>query len=61
MFYVLRCPKCYVYRAGRDKNKSWKCFRCNYNMNIKNTKIQGRANNIEEVMHIIQQLKEGNL
>jgi len=30
-------------------------------MNKKNTKIQGRANNIEEVMHIMRLLKEGKV
>ena len=30
-------------------------------MNKKNTKIQGRANNIQEVMHIMKLLKEGKV
>ena len=61
MKIVVRCPKCYVYRAADDKNKTWRCYRCNYSMNKKNTKIQGRANNIEEVMHIMRLLKEGKV
>jgi ribosomal protein L37AE/L43A len=57
MFYVLRCPKCYVYRTGESKNKSWRCYRCQYNMNRKNTKIQAKANTIEEVQFVLNKLK----
>lgn len=60
MFYVLRCPKCYVYRAGNDKNKSWRCFRCQYNMNIKNTKIQAKTITVKETQEVIAILKEEN-
>jgi len=58
MKMVVRCPKCYAYRAADDKHKSWRCYRCNYSMNKKNTRIQGRANNIEEIMEIMRLLKE---
>ena len=57
MFYVLRCPKCYTYRAGDDKNKSWRCFKCQYNMNRKNTKVQAKAISVEEVQFVIDSLK----
>ena len=61
MKIVVRCPKCYAYRAGEDKHKSWKCYRCNYSMNRKNTKIQGKPNNTEEVMHIMKLLKDNKI
>ena len=57
MFYVLRCPKCYVYRTGEAKNKSWRCYRCQYNMNRKNTKIQAKANTIKEVQFVLNKLQ----
>ena len=60
MFYVLRCPKCYVYRAGNDKNKSWRCFKCQYNMNRKNTKIQAKTITVKETQEVIKTLKEEN-
>jgi len=54
MFYVLRCPKCYTCRAGNDKNKSWKCFKCKYRMNRKNTKIQAKTISIKETQEVIR-------
>jgi ribosomal protein L37AE/L43A len=61
MYFILRCPKCYTYRAGQDKHKSWKCYKCNYSMNRKNTRVQAKPNNIKEVTEIIRLLKEGNI
>ncbi len=58
MFYVLRCPKCYTYRAGDDKNKSWRCFKCQYNMNRKNTKVQAKAINVDEVQKLIEYFRK---
>ena len=60
-YIVIQCPKCYAYRAGEDKHKSWKCYRCNYSMNRKNTRIQGRPDNPAEVMEIIRLLKEDKI
>jgi len=60
-FVVIRCPKCYTYRAGEAKHKSWKCYRCNYSMNRKNTKIQGKPNNPSEVMEILKLLKDNKI
>ena len=57
MFFVLRCPKCYTYRTGDDKNKSWRCFKCQYNMNRKNTKVQAKANTVEEVQYVLNKLQ----
>ena len=56
MNYILKCPKCYKTRAAEDKYKSWKCFKCGYVMNRKNTKIQARTINIEENQYVINEL-----
>ena len=56
MFYVLRCPKCYTCGAGNDKNKSWKCFKCKYVMNRKNTKIQAKTISIKETQVVIAEI-----
>jgi len=54
--YILRCPKCYTTRAGESKYKSWKCFRCGYSMNKKNTKIQAETISIKENQEFINYL-----
>jgi len=54
--YILKCPKCYKTRAGESRYKSWKCFRCGYVMNKKNTKIQAETINIKENQFIIETL-----
>ena len=56
--YILKCPKCYTTRAGESKYKSWKCFRCGYVMNKKNTKIQAETINVEENQHVINNLNK---
>ena len=58
MFYVLRCPKCYTCRAGSDKNKSWTCFKCNYVMNRKNTKVQAKTTSIKETQEVIAKIMD---
>jgi len=55
---ILKCPKCYRTRAGESRYKSWKCFRCGYVMNKKNTKIQAETKNIEENQYIIDLLRK---
>jgi len=56
--FILRCPKCYTTRAGESKCKSWKCFRCGYSMNRKNTKVQAKTINIEENQYVIDILNK---
>ena len=56
--FILRCPKCYTTRAGESKYKSWKCFRCGYSMNRKNTKVQAKTINIEENQYVIDILNK---
>jgi len=56
MWNILKCPKCYKTRAGLEKNKSWKCFRCGYVMNKKNTKIQATTISLEENQYVIDKL-----
>ena len=56
MWYILKCPKCYKTRAGLTKNKSWKCFRCGYSMNLKNTKVQAKTISIKENQEVINKL-----
>ena len=58
MFYVLRCPKCYTCRAGSDKNKSWTCFKCNYVMNRKNTRVQAKTISIKETQEVIAKIMD---
>ena len=36
-----------------DTYKSWKCFKCGYVMNRKNTKIQARTISIKETQYVI--------
>ena len=60
-FVLIKCPKCGQSRGGEAKHKSWKCFRCGYTMNRKNTKIQGRPDNPVEAMHILRLLKEDKI
>jgi ribosomal protein L37AE/L43A len=54
--YILKCPKCYKTRAAESRYKSWKCFRCGYVMNKKNTKIQAETINIKENQIVINSL-----
>jgi len=54
--YILRCPKCYTTRAGESRYKSWRCFRCGYSMNKKNTKIQAETISIKENQEFINYL-----
>jgi len=56
LFYVLRCPKCYTSRAGEVQYKSWKCFKCGYSMNRKNTRVQAKTITIEEVQYVIDKI-----
>ncbi len=48
-YVLIKCPKCGQSRGGEEKHKSWKCFRCNYTMNRKNTRLLWDPNNPEEV------------
>ena len=54
--YIIKCPKCYKTRAGESRYKSWKCFRCGYVMNKKNTKIQTETISIKENQDFITYL-----
>ena len=54
--YILKCPKCYTTRAAESRYKSWKCFRCGYVMNKKNTKIQAETISIKENQEFINYL-----
>jgi len=54
--YIIKCPKCYKTRAAESRYKSWKCFRCGYVMNKKNTKIQAETINIKENQIVINSL-----
>jgi len=56
--YILKCPKCYTIRAGESRYKSWKCFRCNYVMNKKNTQIQAETINVDENQRFITFLEK---
>jgi len=58
MNYILKCPKCHRTRAGESRYKSWKCFKCNYVMNKKNTKIQAETINIEENQYVIDIIRK---
>ena len=60
MNYILKCPKCYKTRAAEDRYKSWKCFKCGYVMNKRNTKIQARTISIEENQYVINELDKKN-
>ena len=48
-FVLLKCPKCGQSRGGEEKHKSWRCFKCNYTMNRKNTRLLWDPDNAEEV------------
>ena len=48
-YVLLKCPKCGQSRGGEEKHKSWKCFKCNYTMNRKNTRTLWDPDNAEEV------------
>lgn len=48
-FVLLKCPKCGQSRGGQSKYKSWKCFKCNYTMNRKNTRTLWDPDNPQEV------------
>ena len=48
-FVLLKCPKCGQSRGGESKYKSWKCFKCNYTMNRKNTRTLWDPDNPQEV------------
>ena len=48
-FVLLKCPKCGQSRGGEEKHKSWKCFKCNYTMNRKNTRLLWDPNSPEMV------------
>ena len=48
-FVLIKCPKCGASRGGEAKHKSWKCFKCNYTMNRKNTRLLWDPDNPEEV------------
>ena len=48
-FVLLKCPKCGSSRGGEEKHKSWKCFKCNYVMNRKNTRLLWDPNSPEMV------------
>ena len=48
-FVLIKCPKCGTSRGGEAKYKSWRCFKCNYVMNRRNTRLQWDPNNPEEV------------
>ena len=58
MFYVLRCPKCYTCRAGNDKHKSWKCFKCKYVMNRKHPRVQAKTISIKETQEVIAKIMD---
>ena len=48
-YVLIKCPKCGQSRGGEAKHKSWRCFRCGYVMNRKNTRILWDPDNAEEV------------
>ena len=48
-YVLIKCPKCGQSRGGEAKHKSWRCFRCGYVMNRKNTRTLWDPNNPEEV------------
>ena len=37
-YVLIKCHRCGQSRGGEAKHKSWKCFKCGYTMNRKNTR-----------------------